>query len=97
MHIYIYTTIQIYQIYTPIIEHIEHYHTAVIFITCLHHIIQAEMPLGPVADDVQHHHGFLHRLDVPSSGLILMAKTYSAYYDLQAAHVMVTRPFSYRL
>ena len=42
------------------------------------------MPLGPVADDVQHHHGFLHRLDVPSSGLILVAKTYSAYYDLQA-------------
>ena len=34
------------------------------------------MPLGPVADDVQHHHGFLHRLDVPSSGLILVAKTY---------------------
>jgi len=53
----------------------------------LHHISitsQAEVPLGPVADDVQHHHGFLHRLDVPSSGLILVAKTYSAYYDLQA-------------
>ena len=53
----------------------------------IHHISitsQAEVPLGPVADDVQHHHGFLHRLDVPSSGLILVAKTYSAYYDLQA-------------
>ncbi|CAE8594767.1 unnamed protein product [Polarella glacialis] len=29
------------------------------------------------------HFGFLHRLDVPSSGLILAAKTYEAYYDLQ--------------
>ncbi|CAK9057467.1 unnamed protein product [Durusdinium trenchii] len=36
-----------------------------------------------VIDDAQHAFGFLHRLDVPSSGLILSAKTYRAYYDLQ--------------
>ncbi|CAJ1345419.1 unnamed protein product, partial [Effrenium voratum] len=28
--------------------------------------------------------GFLHRLDVPSSGLVVLAKTFEAYYDLQA-------------
>ena len=27
--------------------------------------------------------GFFHRLDVPSSGLILVAKNYKAFYDLQ--------------
>ncbi|CAJ1405673.1 unnamed protein product [Effrenium voratum] len=27
--------------------------------------------------------GFLHRLDVPSSGLVLVARSYSAYFDLQ--------------
>merc|ERR1712032_368388 len=32
----------------------------------------------------KHRHGFLHRLDVPSSGLVLVAKTYEAYYDLQS-------------
>ena len=26
--------------------------------------------------------GFLHRLDVPCSGLIMVAKGYEAYYDL---------------
>merc|ERR1712007_71743 len=31
---------------------------------------------------IEHNRGFLHRLDVPSSGLILVAKTYEAYYDL---------------
>ena len=25
-------------------------------------------------------HGFLHRIDVPCSGLILLAKTYEAFY-----------------
>ncbi|CAJ1351177.1 unnamed protein product [Effrenium voratum] len=29
-------------------------------------------------------HGFLHRLDVPSSGLVLAAKTYEAFHTLQA-------------
>ena len=33
--------------------------------------------------DSEHAFGFLHRLDVPSSGLILSASTYSAFYDLQ--------------
>lgn len=32
--------------------------------------------------DVRCKNGFLHRLDVPSSGLILVAKKYSAYFDL---------------
>eukprot|EP00434_Breviolum_minutum_P040048 symbB.v1.2.035580.t1/scaffold4828.1/size34219/4 len=34
-------------------------------------------------NDLDHHHGFLHRLDVPSSGLVLLAKTHVAFYDLQ--------------
>ena len=33
--------------------------------------------------DVEHNYGFLHRLDVPSSGLILLARNYEAFYDLQ--------------
>ena len=36
-----------------------------------------------IAFDPDHGFGFLHRLDVPSSGLVLVAKTYKAYYDLQ--------------
>ncbi|CAE8738096.1 unnamed protein product, partial [Polarella glacialis] len=32
--------------------------------------------------DSRFHWGFLHRLDVPSSGLVLAAKTYEAFYDL---------------
>ena len=32
--------------------------------------------------DRSHHFGFLHRLDIPGSGLILVAKTYEAYYWL---------------
>merc|ERR1719198_1949977 len=32
--------------------------------------------------DAEHNCGFIHRLDVPCSGLILVAKTYEAYYDL---------------
>ena len=38
---------------------------------------------APIFHDVQHNFGFLHRLDVPSSGLILVAKTYEAFYDMQ--------------
>ncbi|CAK9001275.1 unnamed protein product [Durusdinium trenchii] len=37
----------------------------------------------PVFRDTANAKGFLHRLDVPSSGLILVAKTYSAYFDLR--------------
>merc|ERR1712176_297505 len=37
----------------------------------------------PIARDATHGFGFLHRLDTPSSGLILTAKTYEAYYDLK--------------
>ncbi|OLP88849.1 Pentatricopeptide repeat-containing protein, chloroplastic [Symbiodinium microadriaticum] len=36
-----------------------------------------------VAEAESHNFGFLHRLDVPSSGLIAFAKTYAAFYDLQ--------------
>ena len=32
---------------------------------------------------VTHTYGLLHRLDIPSSGLVLAAKTCEAYYDLQ--------------
>lgn len=28
-------------------------------------------------------HGFLHRIDVPCSGLVLLAKTYEAFYATQ--------------
>ncbi|CAE8621125.1 unnamed protein product, partial [Polarella glacialis] len=38
---------------------------------------------APIFWDRDHRHGFLHRLDVPSSGLLLVAKTYEAYFDLQ--------------
>ncbi|CAE8588630.1 unnamed protein product [Polarella glacialis] len=38
---------------------------------------------SPIVGDARHQFGFLHRLDVPSSGLILTAKTYEAFFDLQ--------------
>uniref|UniRef100_A0A7S0FV93 Pseudouridine synthase RsuA/RluA-like domain-containing protein n=1 Tax=Pyrodinium bahamense TaxID=73915 RepID=A0A7S0FV93_9DINO len=37
----------------------------------------------PLSQDAAHGYGFLHRLDTPSSGLILVAKTFQAYYDLK--------------
>ncbi|CAJ1455295.1 unnamed protein product [Effrenium voratum] len=37
----------------------------------------------PILRDEHHEHGFLHRLDVPSSGLILAAKSFEAFYRLQ--------------
>ena len=37
----------------------------------------------PILNDMQHGCGFLHRLDVPSSGLVLAALTYQAWYELQ--------------
>ncbi|CAE8658037.1 unnamed protein product, partial [Polarella glacialis] len=36
-----------------------------------------------LASDLVHGRGFVHRLDVPSSGLILVALTCEAYYDLR--------------
>eukprot|EP00440_Ansanella_granifera_P052411 gb/GFBE01056830.1/.p1 GENE.gb/GFBE01056830.1/~~gb/GFBE01056830.1/.p1 ORF type:complete len:400 (+),score=50.07 gb/GFBE01056830.1/:1-1200(+) len=44
--------------------------------------IQAIQAPATISSDSRHQYGFLHRLDVPSSGLILVAKTYEAYYDL---------------
>ena len=38
---------------------------------------------APIFYNAHHNFGFLHRLDVPSSGLILVAKSYEAFYDLQ--------------
>ena len=40
--------------------------------------------LGPstLLSDASKQHGFLHRLDVPSSGLLLAATNHRAYYDL---------------
>ena len=37
----------------------------------------------PILQDDKHCRGFLHRLDVPSSGLILAAKRLEAFYDLR--------------
>ena len=36
----------------------------------------------PILADEVHQHGYLHRLDLPSSGLVMTAKTYQAFYDL---------------
>ncbi|CAE8627579.1 unnamed protein product [Polarella glacialis] len=49
----------------------------------------------PILQDVAHQRGFLHRLDVPTSGLILVAKTHDAYYDLalQMARGQVVRDY----
>ncbi|CAJ1409104.1 unnamed protein product [Effrenium voratum] len=49
-----------------------------------HQLLEVTRPLGfPIFEDPSHNFGFLHRLDVPSSGLILAAKSYEAFYDLQ--------------
>ena len=48
----------------------------------LSHFVQSVLA-WPLARDALHKYGFLHRLDMPSSGLILVAKTYEAHYDLQ--------------
>lgn len=37
----------------------------------------------PIFKDESHNLGFLHRLDVPSSGLIMCSKSYEAFYELQ--------------
>ncbi|CAE7336002.1 unnamed protein product [Symbiodinium necroappetens] len=47
-------------------------------------------------NDLYHQRGFLHRLDVPSSGLILAATSYSGYYDLrlQLSMGMISREYT---
>ncbi|CAE8666176.1 unnamed protein product, partial [Polarella glacialis] len=47
--------------------------------------LRSVLPLTgcPILGDTDFARGFVHRLDVPSSGLILVAKTYAAYYDLR--------------
>ncbi|CAE8588868.1 unnamed protein product [Polarella glacialis] len=47
----------------------------------LHALLPARQ--WPILSDDSHFRGFLHRLDVPSSGLLLVAKSYEAYYDLR--------------
>eukprot|EP00435_Cladocopium_sp_Y103_P056712 s375_g19.t1 len=37
----------------------------------------------PILDDASCQFGFLHRLDIPSSGLVLLATSHERYYDLQ--------------
>lgn len=37
----------------------------------------------PLLDDTRHSRGFLHRLDIPTSGLVLVARTHRAFYDLR--------------
>ena len=43
---------------------------------------QVQVRCFPILKDSSHLHGFLHRLDVPSSGLILVAKAHEAFYHL---------------
>lgn len=49
----------------------------------------------PIFEDIIHRRGILHRLDIPSSGLILAAKTYEAFYDLriQLSAGMIVREY----
>jgi 23S rRNA-/tRNA-specific pseudouridylate synthase len=44
--------------------------------------VHSEMPC-PLTHDTEHSFGFIHRLDIPSSGLLLAAETFEAYYLLQ--------------
>ena len=50
----------------------------------------------PITFDSSHDFGFLHRLDVPSSGLLLAAKSYEAFYNFkfQLAAGMITREYT---
>ncbi|CAE7230338.1 rluD [Symbiodinium microadriaticum] len=49
----------------------------------LRRFLQEQVGPVPLAYDQTHSFGFLHRLDVPSSGLVLAAKTYEAFYEMQ--------------
>ncbi|CAE7546415.1 unnamed protein product, partial [Symbiodinium microadriaticum] len=46
----------------------------------VHHLLSPSR--WPLLADTEAGCGFVHRLDAPCSGLILLAKTYEAYYDL---------------
>ena len=50
----------------------------------------------PILLQTGHQRGFLHRLDVPSSGLILAATSFEAFYDLkfQLATGLLTRAYT---
>ena len=58
---------------------------------------QAMKPVrqSPILEQTSHTRGFLHRLDVPSSGLILAATSFEAFYDLrfQLATGLLTRAY----
>lgn len=58
--------------------------------------LKAMFPRHGVLKDVDHSRGFLHRLDVPSSGLILVAKTHQGWYRLkmQAAAGEIVRDYT---
>lgn len=47
--------------------------------------VQSVFPRGPfpLVHDVDHNYGFLHRLDIPSSGLVLGGTTFEGYYCLR--------------
>ncbi|CAE7370403.1 BNA4 [Symbiodinium sp. CCMP2592] len=48
------------------------------------HLSEFVQDLGcPIFRDAEHGFGLLHRLDTPSSGLILTAKSFEAFYDLK--------------
>ncbi|CAE7697157.1 unnamed protein product [Symbiodinium sp. CCMP2592] len=47
------------------------------------HLQAAEGLRHSILRDAEHGHGFVHRLDVPGSGLVLFACSYEAYYDLK--------------
>ena len=51
---------------------------------------------APILHDKDFDQGFLHRLDVPSSGLLLLAKSYEAFCDLsvQLAAGQLQRDYS---
>lgn len=58
--------------------------------------LKAMFPRHGVLKDADHSRGFLHRLDVPSSGLILVAKTHQGWYRLkmQAAAGEIVRDYT---
>lgn len=49
----------------------------------LSQFLQHTFTAAPVVHDAQHSYGIIHRLDVPSSGLLLVGVTYAGYYDLK--------------
>jgi 23S rRNA-/tRNA-specific pseudouridylate synthase len=47
----------------------------------LRQIIQAAFPQYPITQDPIHAHGILHRLDMNTSGCLMIAKTYQGFYE----------------